>query len=139
MSFFADEIDRVERVCAAALQGRVADVTGMTVIVTGLPAPIGAMCRILRAIGGAVDAQVVGFRDDRAVLMPLSDTQGVARGLLSFFGFLEAVASLLVGEINAFGIMLAPGYSMLLIYAAMILVLLLKPAGLVVESSGREV
>jgi branched-subunit amino acid ABC-type transport system permease component len=58
-------------------------------------------------------------------------------GLGSFRG--AAVASLLVGEINAFGIMLAPGYSMLLIYAAMILVLLLKPAGLFVESSGREV
>ena len=59
-------------------------------------------------------------------------------GLGSFRG--AAVASILVGQIISFGIRYAPGgNSQLLIYAAMILVLLFKPSGLFVESSGREV
>lgn len=58
-------------------------------------------------------------------------------GLGSFRG--AAVASLLVGEIYAFGIRIAPSFSMLLIYVAMILVLIVKPGGLFVEGSGREV
>lgn len=77
---FSDEIERVGRVVAPAMIGRVCDVTGLTVIVTGLPAPIGSLCRIELKTGGAVEAQVVGFRDDRAVLMPLCDTLGIARG-----------------------------------------------------------
>jgi FliI/YscN family ATPase len=77
---FAKEIERVNRVCAPALAGRVVDVTGLTVIVAGLPAPIGTMCRIRRRHDAPVAAQVVGFRDDRTVLMPLSDTLGIARG-----------------------------------------------------------
>ena len=80
MNAFANEIDRVERMTAPALAGRVADVTGLTVTVTGLPAPVGAMCGIQRADGVEVEAQVVGFRDDRTVLMPLRDMLGVARG-----------------------------------------------------------
>jgi len=77
---FANEIDRVARMMTPALVGRVADVTGMTVVVTGLPAPVGAMCRIERKSGGRVEAQVVGFRDDRTVLMPLRDPLGISRG-----------------------------------------------------------
>lgn len=80
MNTFAAEIDRVERTCAPAMLGQVADITGLTVSVTGLPAPIGSLCRIRRRSGGSVEAQVVGFRDDRTVLMPLRDTLGVARG-----------------------------------------------------------
>ncbi len=80
MNAFAAEIERVGRMVAPALVGRVSDVAGLTVSVTGLPAPIGTMCRIELQSGRAVEAQVVGFRDDKALLMPLRDTLGVARG-----------------------------------------------------------
>ena len=80
MNAFADEIDRVSRMCTAGLRGRVLDVTGMTVIVGGLPAPVGSRCRVYVEGGRVIDGQVVGFRDDRTVLMPLGDTLGVSRG-----------------------------------------------------------
>jgi len=79
MNAFAGEIDRVERMCTPALIGRVADVVGLTVRVEGLPAPVGTMCEIDLA-GGAIEAQVVGFQNDDAILMPLRDTLGIARG-----------------------------------------------------------
>ncbi len=80
MNVFEREIERVERMCTPALRGRVADVTGLTVSVDGLPAPVGAMCRIRRKGERPADAQVVGFREDRAILMPLDDLRGVSRG-----------------------------------------------------------
>ncbi len=79
MNTFADEIERVTRLSTPARIGAVADVTGLTVRVSGLPAPIGTMCEI-RSQSGLIEAQVVGFREDEAVLMPLKDTLGVARG-----------------------------------------------------------
>jgi flagellum-specific ATP synthase len=38
------------------------------------------MCSIQLKSGAEIEAQVVGFRDDRTLLMPLQDTLGVARG-----------------------------------------------------------
>lgn len=77
---FADEIERISRMSTPAMVGRVCDVTGLTVVVSGLPAPVGSMCRIQTQAGGPTEAQVVGFRDDRALLMPLRDPLGIARG-----------------------------------------------------------
>jgi flagellum-specific ATP synthase len=77
---FASEIDRISRMSTPAMIGHVCDVTGLTVVVTGLPAPVGSMCRIQTQTGAETEAQVVGFRDDRALLMPLRDTLGIARG-----------------------------------------------------------
>jgi len=80
MNVFADEIECVARLSTPAQIGLVADVTGLTVRVTGLPAPVGTMCEIRRGDATVVEAQVVGFGQDEAVLMPLKDTLGIARG-----------------------------------------------------------
>ncbi len=97
-----------------------------------------ALGSALAGVAGVLVAPLSGLSPQMGVdLLIQAFIVVIIGGLGSFRG--AAVASLLVGEINAFGIMLAPGYSMLLIYAAMILVLLLKPEGLFVESSGREV
>ena len=97
-----------------------------------------ALGSALAGLAGVLVAPLSGLSPQMGVdLLIQAFIVVIIGGLGSFRG--AAVASLLVGEINAFGIMLAPGYSALLIYAAMILVLLLKPEGLFVESSGREV
>jgi flagellum-specific ATP synthase len=54
--------------------------TGLTVAVAGLPAPVGAVVGIARQSGGEVEAEVVGFRDNRTLVMPLEDLDGVRRG-----------------------------------------------------------
>ena len=62
------------------VSGRVVDVTGLTVRAQGLAATVGAMCRIDRAHGSPIDAQVVGISAGRAVLLPLEEPMGVAAG-----------------------------------------------------------
>lgn len=63
------------------VQGRVTRVVGMAVEATLPGARIGSICR-LEPQGGsdAIDAEVVGFRDDRALLMPLGRLHGLTPG-----------------------------------------------------------
>jgi flagellum-specific ATP synthase len=80
MNSFAEQIDRVNRMTAPAVVGRVVEVTGLTVTVADLPAAVGSMCVIGLSDGRSLEAQVVGFGDDHTVVIPLSSTLGVARG-----------------------------------------------------------
>jgi flagellum-specific ATP synthase len=62
-------------------RGRVSRVTGLLVEATGLPASIGELCRLSSAADERPRlAEVVGFRDDRLLLMPFGDLAGVAPG-----------------------------------------------------------
>ncbi len=60
--------------------GRVTRVTGLVMEAAGLKLPIGAACRVLLDSGTEVEAEVVGFRDDRLFLMPQGETDGVLPG-----------------------------------------------------------
>ncbi len=59
------------------LSGRVSQVVGLTIEARGLDCQIGEVCEIRTAQGGALLCEVVGFRDERALLMPLGDMQGI--------------------------------------------------------------
>lgn len=73
-------IAHLDNAMLAGLTGSVLQTTGLTVAVGGLPAPVGAVVGISRHWGGEVEAEVIGFRDDRTIVMPLSDLDGVRRG-----------------------------------------------------------
>lgn len=61
--------------------GRVTRVVGVTVECTGIQAALGALCRI-RFPGSrqSVLAELVGFKEDRSVLMPLDEPDGIGPG-----------------------------------------------------------
>src|SRR5579863_9821334 len=72
--------DQVARILPVGLSGCVNKLVGLTVSVSGFPAPLGSVCSIARENGASVSAEVVGFRDDETVLLPYSDLAGVRRG-----------------------------------------------------------
>lgn len=63
--------------CAPAYRGRVERVSGVLVEAHGVPAAVGETCRIRRANGASVDAEVVGFDGARTLLMPHAELAGV--------------------------------------------------------------
>ena len=68
----------VERAGGIYAFGRVERVVGLTVEVTGLSARIGDLCWIYPSEDSRpVEAEVVGFRNDVLLLMPLAELQGV--------------------------------------------------------------
>ncbi len=77
---FTDQIAMLKQERFCVVTGRVIEVTGLVAMAEGLPLPVGSMCEIVRAQAEAAPAQIVGFRDDRAVLMPLVSPLGIARG-----------------------------------------------------------
>jgi flagellum-specific ATP synthase len=77
MSITATQLDGA---MLTGITGSVVQTTGLTVAVAGLPAPVGAVVGIRRQADGEVEAEVIGFRDDRTLVMPLEDLDGVRRG-----------------------------------------------------------
>jgi len=80
--FFDALADEIDRLPAFSLYGRVVAVHGLVVECVGLQGLIGIghRCRVARRDGGTVMCEAVGFRDDRAVLMPFEPLDGVALG-----------------------------------------------------------
>jgi flagellum-specific ATP synthase len=61
--------------------GRVSKVIGLTIESIGPPVNIGEICEITPARGGKpIKAEVVGFRDNVVLLMPLGDMEGIGPG-----------------------------------------------------------
>lgn len=59
--------------------GHVRKVVGLIVEVEGLRVPVGSMCEIRAVRAEPICAEVVGFREDVALLMAIGDLQGVRR------------------------------------------------------------
>jgi flagellum-specific ATP synthase len=60
-------------------RGRVVQVIGLSIVAEGLPVQLGEICHIYPTEGQRISAEVVGFRDDRVILMPFSEMHGVRR------------------------------------------------------------
>jgi len=74
------EFDKVLPEPAHVLRGRIHKVLGPMIEVTGLQSCIGHGCDILCSAGHSIEAEVVGFRDGRSLLMPVGSTRGMAPG-----------------------------------------------------------
>ncbi|MDP2326729.1 MAG: FliI/YscN family ATPase [Dehalococcoidia bacterium] len=70
----------VEATSTMRIEGRVREVTGLLAEVEGIPGRLGEMCRIEPDGTPPIDAEVVGFRAGRALVMPLGDLRGVQAG-----------------------------------------------------------
>lgn len=73
-------INKVNSAGTIKLTGKVKKVVGLTIEVEGLKAFVGELCRILTGDGREVLAEVVGFRENCILLMPLGELTGVAPG-----------------------------------------------------------
>ncbi|MBN2063924.1 MAG: FliI/YscN family ATPase [Sedimentisphaerales bacterium] len=73
-------IDSSERIMAMELTGTVIGMAGLTIDVCDFPAPVGAACLICTKTAGQIDAEVIGFRGEIAILMPLGEMAGIAGG-----------------------------------------------------------
>ncbi|UTH74352.1 flagellar protein export ATPase FliI [Chromobacterium sp. IIBBL 290-4] len=60
--------------------GRLVRVTGMVMEAVGIKLPVGSACQVMLPEGKAVEAEVVGFSDDKVFLMPLSNVHGLLPG-----------------------------------------------------------
>jgi branched-subunit amino acid ABC-type transport system permease component len=95
-------------------------------VATALGGLAGAMAAPLRTIAPGTGVEVI---IDSLIVV-------VIGGLGNFWGAL--FAALLIGEVNAFGILWLPQWASLLSFAVMIVVLIFKPKGLFSREQGRK-
>jgi len=65
---------------SAQMSGRVTRVAGLVMEAVGLKLPVGSPCTVPLPNGTLIEAEVVGFQDDRLFLMPQSDVEGIVPG-----------------------------------------------------------
>ncbi|MCF8465908.1 MAG: hypothetical protein K9G33_00750, partial [Sneathiella sp.] len=75
-------ISEISRVSSSQYYGRVAAIQGLLVEIGGIQRhlSIGSRVNLRARDGGKVICEVVGFRDDRALLMPFGVLEGIGIG-----------------------------------------------------------
>ena len=79
-NYLKDAKERVNRDCTLEVRGTLTRLTGLVLEANGLRAPVGSQCMVSMASQAPVLAEVVGFSNDRAYLMPAGDVHGLCSG-----------------------------------------------------------
>ncbi len=74
--------ERLEKCRPLVHRGRIEEIIGLVVSSVGPPVAVGEICLIQSPNGEVIPAEVVGFRSNRVLLMPLGDLEGIAPGFL---------------------------------------------------------
>lgn len=77
---YAKLVESLKTINPIKLTGKVKRVIGLTIEVEGIKAFVGEVCKIHVSEGKEILAEVVGFKDNTVLLMPLSELTGVAPG-----------------------------------------------------------
>lgn len=73
-------VEAVSEVEPYKVYGRILEVTGILIKAVGLDVSIGEACRIFTDHGMTINAEVVGFKDGRVLLMALGELSGIRPG-----------------------------------------------------------
>lgn len=73
-------LKRVENKPSLQIKGKVTKIVGLTIEADGPLLGIGTRCSIDSIEGRSILAEIVGFKDDRIVLMPYGESEGIAPG-----------------------------------------------------------
>jgi len=60
--------------------GKVKKISGLMIEATGTKYKIGEICKVITSADKQIDTEVVGFNDDRVILMPYEDIKGIGLG-----------------------------------------------------------
>lgn len=73
--------DKLEKLDTLKTNGKVTQVIGLVLEATGLKAAIGELCKVIsKNEEVTIDAEIVGFKEGKALLMPLGDLRGIGPG-----------------------------------------------------------
>jgi len=78
--FFARARGNVGRSAALEVRGTLTRLAGLVLEANGIRVPVGSQCIVTSALKAPVLAEVVGFSNDRAFLMPAGDVHGLSSG-----------------------------------------------------------
>src|SRR5262245_51170639 len=74
----ARQVARAEALPSPPVEGSLTRMVGLTLEASGCQAAVGDVCDLLNGDGSKVEAEVVGFADDKLFLMPTGEVHGLA-------------------------------------------------------------
>ena len=78
---FRNAIRQIQQAEVIGHTGKIENIVGMSIEASGVRAAVGDICRIYSGeTGGQVSAEVVGFKNDRILLMPYAEMKGISAG-----------------------------------------------------------
>ncbi len=77
---FRRHIRNVENLNPVRVDGKVSEITGIVIEAAANSGSVGDVCEISISANNSIKAEVVGFRENKVLLMPLGETVGVAPG-----------------------------------------------------------
>ncbi len=77
---FEEHTNNIPNIDLLHIDGRVSEVTGLIIEATAKNGTIGDICDIQMKPGHSIKAEIVGFKGEKIVLMPLGETVGVSPG-----------------------------------------------------------
>lgn len=77
---FNELIEKVRECNTEYSEGIVSKVIGLTIEVDGIKAFVGEVCRIYNEKNIPIECEVVGFKEDNVILMPLGELIGISSG-----------------------------------------------------------
>ena len=77
---FENVINKINSIPKITFEGKVSKVIGLTAEVEGIKAFVGELCIIHNNMGAEIQCEVVGFKEDCVILMPLGELVGVSPG-----------------------------------------------------------
>ena len=78
---FERYFEKINSICPIIVEGQVTKVVGNVIEGNGPAMPVGGICQILsRNMHEPIKAEVIGFRDQNILLMPLEKSDGVEPG-----------------------------------------------------------
>ena len=78
---FQDLIRQIQQAETVSYTGKIENIVGMSIEASGGRAAVGDICQIYSGeSGGQVMAEVVGFKNDRILLMPYANMSGISAG-----------------------------------------------------------
>jgi flagellum-specific ATP synthase len=95
--------EKLRKIQSLKTSGKVTQVVGLVLEASGLKATIGEVCKVVsRSEEIVIDAEIVGFREGKALLMPLGDLRGIGPGakvLATEEEFMVPVGEALLGRV----------------------------------------
>jgi FliI/YscN family ATPase len=80
MTLFDRQVNILQSINPMGITGTVVGVAGLVISAEDFPVPVGSQCQIIRRAGKILDAEVVGFQGNKAIVMPYDEITGVSPG-----------------------------------------------------------
>ena len=77
---FNKTLKKINDITPYISEGKVKKVIGLTIEVEGLKAAVGELCTIYNQSNNPIDCEVVGFKENEIILMPLNELVGIGPG-----------------------------------------------------------